>query len=184
VRLGNNSSGSPQIIVRKAQEEDIGALVDALAPEVSARQVAHRWQEHQEGYREMLVAEVNGCVIGTVSINGHRSRQSESLRMFALDVGSGFRHRGVGSALIEATEEEACRLGLRIVRLEVAVENHDAIRLYERLGYQRRGDPIEDCWWRLRDDGSHEEVREISHMMVKEISSEAYVAQQINAENY
>jgi hypothetical protein len=54
--------------------------------------------------------------------------------------------------------------------------------LYERLGYQRRGDPIEDCWWRLRDDGSHEEVRELSHVMVKGISSEAHVAQQINVE--
>jgi ribosomal protein S18 acetylase RimI-like enzyme len=149
VKLGNNSSGNPQIIVRKAQEEDIGALVDALAPEVSARQVAHRWQEHQAGYRDMLVAEVDGRVIGPVSISCHRTFQSGSLRMFALDVGSSFRHRGIGSTLIKATEEEASRLGLRIVRLEVAVENHDAIRLYERLGYQRRGDPIEDCWWRL-----------------------------------
>jgi ribosomal protein S18 acetylase RimI-like enzyme len=70
------------------------------------------------------------------------------LRLFALDVGLRFRGRGIGTALIEAVERRARRQGLRGVNLEVGVDNGDAIRLYERLGYRRRGSPVagESSW--------------------------------------
>ena len=160
---------SSRTTVRRVQEDDIIALVHVLAPEVSRAQLHGRWQEHQDGYRQMLVAEVNGQVVGTISIGGSRYHRPDSLRMFALDVGAAFRRMGIGTALIEAAEEKAQSDGLRTVHLEVATNNADAISLYERLGYQHQGDPIIDRWWRITDDGSREQVEDLSWVMIKRL---------------
>ena len=45
---------APRINVRRVQASDIPPLISALAPEVSAAQVGSRFQEHLDGYREML----------------------------------------------------------------------------------------------------------------------------------
>ena len=92
----------------------------------------------------MLIAELDGQVAGTVGITGHRFQLPDSLRLFALDVGPTFRGQGVGTTLIKAVEEQARHQGLKGVNLEVSVENADAIRLYERLGYRRLGEPVVD----------------------------------------
>lgn len=47
-----------------------------------------------------------------------------------------YRGRGIGSALLEACEQE---LKVESVRLNVRVSNHSAIRLYRSLGYQQVG---------------------------------------------
>jgi ribosomal protein S18 acetylase RimI-like enzyme len=46
------------------------------------------------------------------------------------------RGTGVGKALMRNVLEEAARLGLREVWLEVLVQNEPAIRLYEKLGFE------------------------------------------------
>ncbi len=46
------------------------------------------------------------------------------------------RGTGVGKALMRGVLEEAARLGLREVSLEVLVQNQPAIRLYEKLGFR------------------------------------------------
>ena len=101
-----------RIVVRRAEAEDIAGLADALWPDVRRAQVEYRWEEHRDGYREVLVAKLDGRVVGTVSTSGHRHQMPDSLRMLALDVGPAFRGRGVGAALVRAVEEEARRRGL------------------------------------------------------------------------
>jgi len=164
-----STTDSSQVTVRRARHDDIAALAPALASELSMEQLRERWRQDQDGYRQMLVAEVEGQVIGTISTAGTRNQRPNSLRMFALEVGETFRRRGIGTALIQAMEDQARQQGLQSVHLEVAVKNHDAIRLYERLGLQRQGEPFVDHWWRLSDDGSSEEVGELSWWMVKRL---------------
>lgn len=165
------SAAISKTIIREALEDDISALVRALAPDVSARQLAQRWEEHRGGYRRMLVAEVEGRLVGTVSIGGARRQRTNSLRMFALDVGDAFRRRGIGASLIRAVEEEAHRRGLHSTHLEVALPNTAAIRLYERTGYRRQGEPVIDRWSKVADDGSREQVEEVSWVMVKRLQT-------------
>ena len=85
--------------------------------------------------------------------------------MFALDVGAVFRSQGIGTALIKAVENEARRKGLKSVNLEVALQNPDALRLYERLGYRRTGERVVDRWTRLADDGDVDQVEDLSWVM-------------------
>ena len=155
------------MIIRPANEGDVHALINCLAPEVSAAQVERRVEESQLGYRTMLVAEVDGRAVGTVSIGGSRFQGPGSLRMFALDVGTEFRGRGIGTALIETVEAQAVEMGLDEVNLEVSIENVDAIRLYERLEFRRLPEQITDRWQHLTDDGSTVTVEEQSWIMVK-----------------
>jgi ribosomal protein S18 acetylase RimI-like enzyme len=134
---------------------------------VSREQIANRWQEHVDGHREMIVAEVDGASVGTVSYGGARRQRPESLRCFALDVGEAYRNRGIGTALLTAVEDEARRQSLSSVHQEVAVENTNAIRLYERLGYAKEPETIVDHWFRLTDDDERALMEDESYVMAK-----------------
>ena len=118
----------------------------------------------------MLVAGLDGRAVGTVSMGGHGFQRPGSLRLFALDVGPDFRRGGVGRALVRAVEATASRRGLEEVNLEVAIDNEDAIRLYERLGYRRHGEPVMDRWEQRLDDGSSLLVEVPSWVMVKRLA--------------
>ena len=117
----------------------------------------------------MLVAELEGRAVGTVSIGGRRFQRPGSLRLFALDVGAAFRGQGIGTALVGSVETRVAEQALNQVNLEAAVENEDAIRLYEWLEYRRVGEPVMDSWERLHDDGSSELVEMPSLVMVRRL---------------
>ena len=157
------------IEIRDVELRDVDALADVLVPEVSRAQVRRRFDESLFGYREMLIAELDGQTAGTVSTGGWGFQRSGSLRMLALDVGRAFRDRGVGTALIGAVESMAIGLELREVNLEVSVDNVGATRLYERLGYRRLPDPVMNNWDELDENGNTRTVEESSWIMVKDI---------------
>ena len=75
---------SEQLRIRPAREGDLGALNVALAPDIDAAQVRHRLEESLHGHREMLVAELDGQAVGTVSMGGSSFQRPGSLRLFAL----------------------------------------------------------------------------------------------------
>jgi ribosomal protein S18 acetylase RimI-like enzyme len=50
-----------------------------------------------------------------------------------------YRDRGLGKRLLAAAEDTAARLGKHGLSLIVSNANHDARRLYERLGYREAG---------------------------------------------
>ena len=158
-----------RVSVRPAQTSDIPKLTCALASDVGPEQIANRFQEAADGYREIFVAELNGEAAGTVSTTEYSFQISNSLRMFALDVGRSYRNRGVGTALIRAIKEMALERGIKRVNLEVALDNDGAIRLYERLGFYRLGAPVTNQWMEVTDDGVQELAEERSWVMVKDL---------------
>jgi ribosomal protein S18 acetylase RimI-like enzyme len=125
------------LTIRPMRPADVGPLAGALG--WPARGVRARWADAERGRREMFVAEYDGRVAGSVSINLH-DHLPEHLHLFALDVSGALRRRGIGTALIAAVENEAKQRGYRGVWLAVGVENSDARRLYERLGYVADGE--------------------------------------------
>ena len=81
-----SETNSARLSVRPAVDGDLGPLAAALGPDVPAAQVTRRLEESRLGYRDMLVAELDGRVVGTVSMGGHGFQRPGSLRLFALDV--------------------------------------------------------------------------------------------------
>jgi putative acetyltransferase len=49
------------------------------------------------------------------------------------------RGRGVAKALLHRIEDEACRAGKSILRLETGIHQKEAIGLYERMEFRPRG---------------------------------------------
>lgn len=49
------------------------------------------------------------------------------------------RGQRIAERMLQMLEEHLRRQGLTVARLETGVDSHSALRLYERLGYQRRG---------------------------------------------
>jgi len=68
----------------------------------------------------------------------HAPRKDEAY-VLALAVSEWARGQGVGTRLLRYAEAQARAHGCALVGLHVALENHGARRLYERLGYTRVG---------------------------------------------
>jgi ribosomal protein S18 acetylase RimI-like enzyme len=116
--------------------------------------------------REVLVAKLDSAPVGSVSINQHDAMPG-LLHLFALDVASPFQRRGIGAALVETVERQAPLRQLDGVWLDVAIDNTDAMRLYERLGYRREGSTVVNRWSYIDEQGAQREMAETCFRMFK-----------------
>jgi putative acetyltransferase len=82
-----------------------------------------------------LAAAISGKVVGCGAIL-NRGQYAEVKRMFVLPACRGL---GVGRRILAELEVKAIHLGLRWAMLETGVAQPEAISLYERAGYRRRG---------------------------------------------
>ncbi|MEM7306740.1 MAG: GNAT family N-acetyltransferase [Planctomycetota bacterium] len=122
-----------------------------------------------DAQRHTLVAVVRDQgrdrVVGMIGLHRHpRPRRSHSASL-GMQVHDDFQGRGIGTRLMEAALDLAVNwLHIERIELGVFVDNEPAIRLYEKLGFQREGvyrkyawrdgeyvDTIAMAW--LRDDG-------------------------------
>ena len=158
-------------MIRHAVESDLAPLVNVLAPDPGRDQLANRFAEQINGIRLLLVLELETKIVGTVSISPEVDSDEGTRRLFALDVGSEYRRRGFGTLLIAEVERISVNDGHSVVRLEVSVDNHAAISLYEGVGYEKIGLPQKLVWSRGVDGHPSEDVVEISHLMRKVLAS-------------
>jgi ribosomal protein S18 acetylase RimI-like enzyme len=121
---------------------DGGASVSFMAPMTLAK-AAEFWRDVAasmgRGERALLVAEDSGgAIIGTAQVvwaapenQPHRADVAKML------VHRRARRLGVGAAVLEAAERAAAEAGKTLLVLDTASD--DAVRLYERRGWQRVG---------------------------------------------
>jgi putative acetyltransferase len=95
----------------------------------------------------------------------HGGEYGELKRMF---VRAEVRGLGIGRRILEALEAHAAAAGLSVMRLETGVGQPEAVRLYERAGYTRRGpfgtyvpDPL-SILMEKRLDASADRPREVT----------------------
>lgn len=81
------------------------------------------------------VAVADGHVIGELSLWLFKGGRAD----LGMEITKAWRARGVGSALLEAAIEWAREQNLDKIFLEVWPHNEAAIRLYEKVGFQREG---------------------------------------------
>ncbi len=63
----------------------------------------------------------------------------DTCRVLSIAVHPDFRLRGIGRALMAATEEHANSHEARLIKLEVSTKNRGAIEFYRKLGYETAG---------------------------------------------
>lgn len=83
-----------------------------------------------------LTASVDGEVAGCGAFVNQGGEYAEIKRMFVLPE---FRGLKLGSRILEELENLARASGLELARLETGIHQAEALLLYERAGYQRRG---------------------------------------------
>ena len=106
-----------------------------------------QWQSHQASDICVLVADLNDFPIGQVAIHWRGKATHPHLPdLQSLRVFPAFQGMGIGSRLIEASEQMVAARGFSQVSLAVGIENPRARVLYERLGFYVIGQPYDDEW--------------------------------------
>jgi len=119
-----------------------GASVSFMHP-LSLRTAETFWADVAEGVargdRILLVAELDGAIVGTVQLifaaPENQPRRADVAKML---VRGAVRRRGIGARLMQAVEDAARGAGKALLVLDT-VTGGDGERLYSRLGWTRVG---------------------------------------------
>jgi GNAT superfamily N-acetyltransferase len=105
-----------------------------------AKLTAITWQRFFDPYEPMyvLVAELDGRIVGTVYYLFHRSTSMIEPNCYLQDLftAEGLRGHGIGRALIEAVYARAKEAGASRVYWTTHETNHTAMKLYDKIAAQ------------------------------------------------
>jgi ribosomal protein S18 acetylase RimI-like enzyme len=133
------------------------------------------YSDSRRGKRLLFVAQSERDIIGQIFVQLQTELHSPSSTgpvgyLYALRVRPPHRGQGIGTRLIQEAESRLVERGYQRALIAVAIENHAARRLYERLGYHVVGeDPGE--WTYLDDEGNLREVHEPAFLLEKQLAS-------------
>jgi GNAT superfamily N-acetyltransferase len=125
-------------IVRLLADDDLGSQRERYEDPLPEAYYSSFEQIEEDPNHELIIAERNGEVIGTlhlmflpsISFQGGLRAQIESVR-----VDKPFQSQGIGSAMMQWSMQRAKQRGARIVQLTTHKTRVDAHRFYERLGF-------------------------------------------------
>jgi len=107
-------------------------------PRTEAEQIA--WFDHHSARYPILVAEVEGILVGWASLSPWSERHAyDGTAEVSVYVGTSWRNRGFGRALLGAILAEATRLGLHTVLARLAEGNPASRRLHLSAGFSTVG---------------------------------------------
>jgi ribosomal protein S18 acetylase RimI-like enzyme len=136
------------MIVREATEADIDAIARLLADDglgrgreapgdpAYARAFAAMSAQPGNAY---LLAEAEGTLIGCLQltiIHGLSRQGASRAQIEGVRVHADHRGQGIGEALFNAAFERAAKAGCTLVQLTTDRQRADALRFYERLGFE------------------------------------------------
>lgn len=126
-------------VVRMLADDDLGSQRERAVDPLPDSYYSAFEQIENDPNHELIVAEREGEVIGTlhlmflpsVSFQGGLRAQVESVR-----VDKSFRSQGIGREMMRWSIERARQRGARVVQLTTHRTRLDAHRFYERLGFE------------------------------------------------
>jgi len=126
-------------IVRMLADDDLGTQRERYDDPLPQTYYAAFEQINNDPNHELIVAELNGEVIGTlhlmflpsISFQGGLRAQIESVR-----VDKKYQGHGIGSEMMKWTVERARERGAHVVQLTTHQSRNDAHRFYEKLGFK------------------------------------------------
>jgi GNAT superfamily N-acetyltransferase len=137
----------PRYTIVEASDADMHAVLAWLNPGETPPPLAVRSGVHD------YVAKTGAKVIGA----GHLVRYEQQAGaftgywLFSLQVRLSWRGRGVGEALCRRIMAQAKQEGAGQLSLLVVAQNSAAVRLYRKLGFERKNDPAVDEVLRAND---------------------------------
>lgn len=93
-------------------------------------------------HRDLFVGRVDGSIAGTVQLirqPSNNEAQKFSAKIISVFVSPWARGFGVGEKMIKEVEKFAKKKGIEVIRLDVRETQKEAIRLFEKCGYQQWG---------------------------------------------
>ena len=125
--------------LRRGQPRDLDALCTLEEKVFQGDRVTRR------GFRNLLASSSAELIVTGLAhdVSGYAltlfRANSRVARLYSLAVTPSAAGSGIGAALLAAAENAARRRGCAVLRLEVAVRNKRAARLYARAGYGQIG---------------------------------------------
>ena len=126
-------------IIRLLADDDLGSQRERNEDPLPDSYYSAYKEIHKDPNHELIVAELNGEVIGTlhlmflpsISFQGGLRAQIESVR-----IDNQHQNRGIGSQMMNWAIERAKERGAHFVQLTTHKTRGDAHRFYERLGFE------------------------------------------------
>jgi ribosomal protein S18 acetylase RimI-like enzyme len=164
------------MLIRECTADDLEPL-EEISPSPVNREHARRLERQLAGAETYLLAWHDGVLAGHGAVQWQgctdaevRAAFPDCPEIYGLSVRPELRGRGIGTALIGAAEDRVRQRGLRWIGISVDVDNPDAGRLYERLGYLAKM-RYRGIWSYLDAAGTKHVVDEPAIFMVKELPS-------------
>lgn len=117
----------------------------------------------------LLVIEVDDQIIGMANLAGLDQNKQKHVAEIGISIIKEYWGVGIGSFLLEALLDYGEEAGLRVLTLEVVVENERAIHLYERFGFEKKGRLSQ----RLKDGYRYLDTYIMEKVLVKKKKNEA-----------
>ena len=83
----------------------------------------------------VLIALENDEIIARAEIDGYYPARIRHRAMFSISVRKDYWDQGIGTEMIENIFEQAKKMKIRIIELEVIADNVRAIHLYRKMGF-------------------------------------------------
>lgn len=162
---------APSIVLRAARADDLEAL--EWEGEYRRYRVVYQraYAESLRGRRVLLVAELQGLIIGQIFVQVDATLaagRGEAAYLYALRVRPEYRGRGIGTDLVREAEALLRQRGYARALISVAKDNDAARRLYERLGFEVFGEDAGN-WSFVDDQGQVQEVHEPAFLLEKQL---------------
>jgi ribosomal protein S18 acetylase RimI-like enzyme len=164
------------LLIRKVDRDDLEALEWGGEFLKYRRMYAEIFRTSNAGKSLMWLVELPGVdVLGQAfvllkSVDLDAADGINRAYLFAFRVKPQWQNHGIGQYLMQFIEQDLQKRGFRYVTLNVARENLDAIRLYQRLGYKIIG-PRSGVWSFRDHEGRLQQVNEPSWRMMKRIGA-------------
>lgn len=144
--------GSPEIYIRQARRQDLPAIVRMLADDHLGAQRESATEPLPEEYirafeaidgdpnQDLIVVENDdGIVIGSLQLSflpGISHRGAWRAQIEGVRVATGYRSGGIGRRMILWAIERSRERGCKMVQLTSNKSRVDAIRFYQKLGFE------------------------------------------------
>ena len=100
------------------------------------QQIAYLLRDHNT---RALIAKVNLDVAGFVVAQIEVEENTEYGHIITINVAPSFRRKGIATKMLLEIESFLKQRSITEIRLEVREDNHPALKLYQKIGYQNLG---------------------------------------------